>query len=279
MKNIKKICILFVLPLLCVSCLVDDETETGLENNPYIVGFSSAVAAENYFADEGVVPAFYKINILGGTQGQVPTQDITISYTIDTAASTAVEGQEFDFVSNTGNVVIPAGSTFTDFPLNINTGGFDSNVPTILRLILTATNDDGSVVSSLHDTLDITFVGCQADLDQYTYNVVTTRLTDNATVNNQAENIALTSVNNFRSETVGQYGPGAASGDIGGENGYDFSVICGAVTVPSQNLVNLYSNQVFGSGSVDPVTGTITNVYTITFAAGNRQYRSVYTRQ
>lgn len=278
MKNIKKLCVLFMLPLLCVSCLVDDENETGLEVNPYIVGFNDAVAAENYFADEGVVLAGYKINILGGNGGAVTTQDITISYVIDDVASTATEGQEFDFVSNTGTVVIPAGSTFTDFPLNINTGGFDANVPTILRLNLTATGDDGSVVSALNDTLDITFVGCQADLDEYTYNVRTIRLTDNLLVNNQTESIVMTSVNNFRTDTVGQYGPGAASGDIGGENGYDFSVICGAVTIGNQNLVNLYSNQVFGSGSVDPATGTMTNTYTITFTAGNRQYRSVYTR-
>ena len=279
MKNIKKLFILFVLPLLSVSCIVDDETETGLENNPYIVGFEKAVAAESYFADEGVVLAGYKINILGGNGAQVTTQPITITYVIDAAATTAVEGREFDFVTNTGTVVIPAGSTFTDFPLNINTGGFDPEVPTILRLILTATNDDGSVVSSIHDTLDVTFVGCKADLDEYTYTVVTTRLTDNLLVNNQTENIAMTSVNNFRTETVGQYGPGAASGDIGGQNGYDLSVICGAVTISSQNLVNLYSNQVFGTGEVDAETGTMTNVFTITFAAGNRQYRSVYTRQ
>lgn len=280
MKNIKKLCILFVLPLLCVSCLVDDTTETGLENNPYIVGFNDSVAAESYFADEGVVLANYKINILGGTGGAVPTQDITISYVIDAANSTATEGVEFDFVTNTGTVVIPAGSTFTDFPLNINTGGFDPAAPTILRVTLTATADDGSVVSSIHDTLDVTFVGCQADLDEYTYTVVSTRLTDNLTVNNgSVESITMTSVNNFRSGTVGQYGPGTSTGPIGGENGYDFFVICGEVTIPSQNLVNLYSNQVFGAGSVDAATGTMTNIFTITFAAGNRQYRSVYTRQ
>jgi hypothetical protein len=279
MKNIKKLCILLVLPLLCVSCLVDDTNETGLEYTPYIVGFNNGVAAESYFADEGVVLANYKINILGGNGAIVPTQDITISYIVDAVASTAVEGVEFDFVSNTGTVVIPAGSTFTDFPLNINTGNFDPTAPTILRLTLTATGDDGSVVSSIHDTLDVTFVGCQADLNLYTYSVVTTRLTDNLLVNNQTESIAITAVNNFRSQTVGQYGPGTLTGPIGGENGYDFFVICGEVTIPSQNLVNLYSNQVFGAGSVDIDTGTMTNIFTITFSAGNRQYRSVYTRQ
>ena len=152
-------------------------------------------------------------------------------------------------------------------------------MPTKLVIDLVSVANDDAVVAAQNSTLTINFVGCQADFDQYTYNVQTVRVSTGAIVNNQAETIEMTSTNSFRTATVGQYGPGAASGDIGGDNGYAFDSVCGVITIPEQNLVNLYSNMVFGSGSVDPETGTITNTVTITFTAGNRTYITTYTRQ
>ncbi len=287
MKNIKRLFLLVVLPLLSVSCIVDDVTETGLETNPYIVGFSRPLAAVSYFEDEGVVLENYKINVLGGNGGTVPSQDITISYSVDTENSTAVEGLEFDFVSSTGTVVIPAGSTFTDFPLNINTGGFDPDVRTILRIVLTATTDDGSVVSAIHDTLDITFVGCQSDVYLYEYNVVTTRLDNNQTLDRGTEVIYFESINNFRTATTATLGPNGQPEDT---RGFDFTVLCGVIVIPSQGLFQgaFASNELVGidapeddeDGNTVDEDGNFTLYYSANYggATGVLNFRGVYTR-
>lgn len=164
MKNIKLILFAFLAFSMVTSCIVDDEPDTSLAEGPYVVGFVKKTANITFFADEGVVLRNYPVKILGGSDGSSTTQDIVINYTVD-GSSTATEGQEFDFVTNSGTLVIPAGQTFAQFPLNINTGGFDANMPTTLVLKLSSTNAAGAVVSSRNNTLTIKFVGCQSQIN------------------------------------------------------------------------------------------------------------------
>ncbi|MAS21293.1 MAG: hypothetical protein CMF34_13730 [Leeuwenhoekiella sp.] len=278
MKNIKLILTAVFVASMVTGCLVDDEENTSFAESPYVIGFETSFANESYFEDLGVVEANYPLNVLGGGDGTPIENDIVVNYEI-ASSSTAVEGQEFDFVDNSGTLTIPAGSTFVNFPLNINTGNFDPNTPTSLILKLTGTNGDSSVISELNDELAITFVGCQSQLNQYTYQVTTTRDADGGVENSQLETISLLSVNTFRTATVGPFGPGARRGDIGGTNGFTFEDVCGTITISSQNLVSLYSNQVYGTGEVDPETGNITFKYAITFSGAPTFYTSVFVRQ
>jgi hypothetical protein len=284
MKKFKLILFVVALATLNFSCIVDDTTgeddlKAFAESN-YLVGFNSETANISHFSDIGVVLEEFPVNLLGGQEGFAADRNITINYVID-PSSTATEGVEFDFVTNTGTLEIPVGDTFTTFPLNINTGNFDPLAPTQLILKLVDTNDS-SEVSSINDTLAITFVGCQSQLDVFAYDVRTVRTDDgsNALQALQTENITFESVNNFRTATVGPYGPGnTGAGPIGGTDGFSFSDVCGEITIESQNLVNLYSNQVFGTGSVDPDTGDIEMNYTITFGSGYRTFKATYTKQ
>ncbi len=279
MKNIKSILPAFVLLLFASSCVVDDEVDTSFGESPYVIGFKNAVAAESYFSDEGAVLKNYAVDILGGADGTPAEQDIVVSYEID-AASTATEGQEFNFVDNSGTLTIPAGSTFANFPLEINTGSLDPNEPTELILNLTEVSGPPSVISALNDQLSITFVGCQSTVDEHTYMVTTTRLADGFVEKTGLETITMTSVNNFVTESTGPFGPDARRGSIADINGFNFNDICGAITVPKQGLAdNSYSNEVAGTGSVDPETGTITINYYIMFSGTPERYQSVYVIQ
>ncbi|TQD34822.1 hypothetical protein [Haloflavibacter putidus] len=278
MKNIKILLFAFVASIFASSCLVDDDVAREFDESPAVVGFKNDLAAENYFSDEGAVLTNYPVVLLGnGGDGTYPTEDIVIAYEID-ASSTATEGQEFDFTSNSGTLTIEAGSGFANFGIDINTGNLDPNVPTELILNLTEVIQGEAVISSVNNTLAITFVGCQSDVNEYTYNVTTTRLSDGALMGSDEENIMEIGVNNFKTESTGPYGVGNyAGGDIGGgDNGFTFIDICGQITVSSQNLVGAYSNQVFGAGSVDPETGVITITYTITYSSGDSVFESVY---
>ncbi|WP_452222886.1 hypothetical protein [Lacinutrix chionoecetis] len=266
MKKLNKLFLLLMLPLFCVSCIVDDDENTGLqgiENTPIIVGFKKSVAVETYFEDIGAVESQYPLDILGGNAGVLSSTDLVVTYEID-PASTATEGVEFDFIDNSGTLTIPAGSSFTQFPLSVNTGGFDPDSPTVLILKLKSVN--GGVVSSINDELAITFVGCLADLEG-NYSVTTVRLSDNTTYNIGTSFLEEIGTNTFLTETTGQFGLQTT-----------FSVICGAITIEAQNLGGIYSNQVEGTGSVDPVTGDFVIEYTITplFADPFVAYVSTY---
>jgi hypothetical protein len=53
---------------------------------------------------------------------------------------------------------------------------------------------------------------------------------------------------------------------LGGTPGFTFYDVCGVITVPGQNLVDLYSNWVVGiagASSIDEATGVITIDYAI----------------
>lgn len=282
MKNLKKLMILLIVPFLSVSCIVEDDENTGLqgaENSPIAVGFNNSVALESYFEDIGPITKEYPVNVLGGNSGYPSSTDLVVSYTID-PSSTAVEGSEFDFVDTSGSLTIPAGSTFAQFPLIINTGGLDPDMPTELILKLESVSGADSYVSSLNDELKITFVGCQSTLNLFTYNVVTTR-DDGAVVDFGTQDIRIAAPNTFITRSTGLW----AVGSIADDQGLTFTDICGDLTITGQNLAQgTYSNQVTGTGAngaagtVDPLTGNFSLSYSITFSAGDATYTSVYTK-
>ena len=282
MKKVNTFLILLALPLLLVSCLVDDEVDNSLAESNYIVGFSNSLAVESYFSDIGAVSAEYPLDLLGGMTGGASGSDITVSYVVD-PSSTAVEGTEFDFVTTTGQLTIPAGNTFAMFPLMINTGSLNPTAPTELVIKLTSVTTANGVISSLNDTLYVTFVGCQSTVHTSSYSLVTTRNSDGAQMNHGTESITLTSVNNFKTDTTGTW----AVGTIAPDQGFSFIDICGAITLPAQGLAqNYYSNQVTGvvsantngnHGIVHP-NGDIEVNYQITFSAGDQTYTNYYTK-
>ena len=282
MKKLNKLLLLLAIPFLVTSCLVDDELDNGLAESKYIVGFKDNVAVESYFSDIGAIQKEYPLEVLGGNAGLATTTNNVVSYVVDTAASSATEGVEFDFVNTSGQLTIPAGSSFAMFPLLINTGGFNLTQPTVLVLKLTSLSDSNSVISANHETLTVTFVGCQSTVNASMYSLLVTR-DDGATYNQGTEAITLTSVNNFKTVTTGGWAAGAIAPP---DQGFNFVDICGKITVPNQGLCqNYYSNQVTGvtgtNGAHGEVlaNGDIKISYKITFTAGDRTYTNYYTKQ
>ena len=272
----KKLMSLLVVASAFLSCSDDDiKTEQDFSNGPKVVGFASSLATVEYFSDEGVVMREFPMSLIGTGNGQTSDSDIVVSYEVD-PSSTAVEGVEYDFVDTSGNIVIPAGGTFGNFPINVNTGQLNPTMKTQLILNLTSTSA-GSVIGSQYAQLKITFVGCQSEL-QGGYNVVISTVAGTSTRTNEV--VTLTDINTFRTKYVGRYAFGTFN-----PAGYTFVDICGEISLPADQTLGGYSNGVYGIEAYGPgVDGIVTSAtqfevkHNISFAAGDQTQNYVYTR-
>lgn len=283
MKNFKLLSVMFIASLLSVSCLVDDEDSTleAARSTPYVVGFNQNVANESWFEDIGAIERSYPVNIVGGSDGTNPSSDIVVNYIIS-PESTATEGQEFDFLENTGQLVIPAGQDFGMFSILLNTGGLDPNSPTELVLELVSVEGNAANIGTLNELnlLRITFVGCSSALEG-NYSLTTTR--DDGAQTVRPEAITLVGPNYFETESTGLWATNGIG--VAPDSSMNFEDICGEVFVPFQNLAQgFYSNGVFGSnltgpdGTVDQTTLDFAMEYWIEFGSGNRLYNADFER-
>jgi hypothetical protein len=283
MKNFKLLTLLLAVSLLSVSCLVDDEDKTldALSTTPYVVGFNQNVANESWFEDIGAIERTYPVNLVGGQDGNPANSDIVINYTIS-SESTATEGQEFDFVENTGQLVIPAGQDFGLFSIMLNTGNLDPNVPTQLVLELESVDGNRANIGTINELnlLRITFVGCSSQLAG-NYELTTTR--DDGAQTVRPEVITLLGPNYFETESTGLWGTNGIG--VAPDSSMNFEDVCGDVSVPLQGLAQgFYSNEVYGDnltgpdGAVDQTTLDFEFTYWVTFSAGNSQYNASFER-
>jgi len=259
------------------SCTDDDiRTEQNLSSGPKVVGFPSDIYPVPYFEDEGVVLRKFPLDLIGTGNGQYSSTDIEVQYEIDYVNSTAVEGVEFNFVDTTGKIVIPAGSTFGEYPLEVNTGNLSPDFKTVLVLKLT-TSSPGSTVGAQYDTLKITFVGCLSEL-QGNYRVVITAGGASSTRTNEI--ISVSDINTFRTRYVGRYALGQFT-----PPGYTFIDICDEISLPKNQTLGGFSNKVYGTSFYgDGIDGIVTSpttfevVHNIEFASGDQKQAYKYTR-
>lgn len=274
----KKIIALLTFAVVGISCSDDSNLpDASFGDTPRVVGFLKTTQNVPFFEDEGVVQRQFPFDILGTGDGSPYNEAITLTYSVD-PSSTAVVGDEFNWVGTSSTVVIPSGQSFGMLPLDINTGNFDPIAKTSLVLNITAVDQDGFVISEQNKRLTINFIGCLSQV-QGLYTVVVTR-GDGVVRTYTNETVDLTDVNYFKTRTTGQW----AAGTIAPDQGYNFTDICGDISVASQGLAQgYYSNTVKGltTNGTDGKVITANNfkvTYQISFAAGNQTYTNVYTR-
>lgn len=280
MKNIKLMLMAAGVALLSTSCLVDDEDKTldDMSNTPYAIGFINTAPAISYFEDLGTVDEQVIIDVIGGQDGGAAESNLTVQYEVN-SESTAQEGVEFNFASTKGTVVIPEGEKFGTIDLDVITGNFNPDEATTLILDITSVPENSAIVAK-QSQIVISFVGCLSNLGDFDYMVTTVNTGSGSNQQNDIESLTTIDVNTFRTESTGPYG--AAAGSIvppASYNGFNFTDVCGVITIPEQSLGGYYSNLVYGEGTVDPQTGNIQVTYTIEFASGNNVYSSTFIRQ
>lgn len=243
----KKILIL-VSSLVLLSCNDDDVlTYDNLTKGQKIVGFKSKTENIAYFSNQGVVDFNFPVVLLGLGDGKTPlSQPLTIDYEVDTQNSTAVEGNEYNFVDSSRKITIAAGSDYANINIKVNTGQLNPNNKTLLVLKL---KDNPLVaVGNAQKTLNIIFVGCATSL-QGNYN--TTLVTSTSSSNAGPATVIKISPNVYRSSRL----PGIQN-SAQQPLTFDFSDVCKDLEIIEWEFEGSYSMFKTGTSSDRP-TGVV----------------------
>lgn len=261
-----------LLAIVMTSCVEDTAPEDAFSSTPMIVAFASSsenfgikATGEEYQRELNMLltgPGFSKLN---GT--------LTASIKVDESKTTAIEGVHYSLAST--SIELSKSNDFLGkFPVTILTNGIVPPLAAspILSLYVESVDASGDVIGS-GKTVDIAinYLCPSALAGDY----ITEIVRDGASVvYNGPETISELGDGVYRGESVGHWSPGS----IGGTPGFTFYDVCDVISVPNQNLVDLYSNEVrqAGTSSVDPATGVITIHYGI-YSTWESEYVATYT--
>lgn len=296
MKNVfKKLFAVLFIASLATSCDVGNDKELNFGNGSYVAQFPFAEKTAFFPKDDAIVYDYtMPVEIVGGN-GLALATDVTVVYELDLVNSTAVEGLNFDFVGPT-TLTVPANSTFATIPMKIYSGTLDDqNAPKVVLKLTSVSGSDNIVASGNKSSVTITLQGTCTSVLAGTYSTVTTRSTPTAAGPYTVASEVITEIadGTYTTQATANFTLASLGLALGGSwnnlavpaprGGYIFKEVCGRVALEEQNLLNYYTNLVqqspaqYALSTVNPSTGVITIEYTVTFAAGNRNYKSIYT--
>lgn len=277
MKTIKYILVYMLCFASLTSCIVDDEEpSTANGTGPNLGGFNDASLNLGGVADGNSYDFNLEMEVKGPTYKKM-TSDAILTIAVD-PSSTAIEGTHFKFNSKT--ITLSASNNYLGvLPITMLSKGIVAplaKAPVLVLKVTSATSSDNVVNNGKTLTINFNYL-CFSNLaKKYNVNMRYVRAASgiDQTLTFQ-DTFTKTGSGEYRTGLVGHW----AVADLGGTPGFTFIDVCNELTIPQQNLVDLYSNLVEGvSGkcSVNPATGVITMEYTIT--GGNlRQYYVTYT--
>jgi len=277
MKTIKYILVYMLCFASLTSCIVDDEEpSTANGTGPNLGGFNDASLNFGGVADGNSYDFNLEMEVKGPSY-KAMTSDVILTVAVD-PSSTAIEGTHFKF--NTKTITLSASNNYLGLlPITMLSKGVVAplaKAPVLVLKVVSASSTDNVVNNGKTLTINFNYL-CFSNLaKKYNVNMHYVRAASgiDQTLTFQ-DTFTKTGSGEYRTGLVGHW----AAADLGGTPGFTFIDVCNELTIPKQNLVDLYSNIVEGvSGkcSVNPETGVITMEYTIT--GGNlRQYFVTYT--
>ncbi|WP_339633649.1 hypothetical protein [Bizionia echini] len=269
MKTFRYILVLFAMSFAITSCVLDDDEQT-FNEGPNVLLFPSSQVT-GFFLNDNADDFTYTVPLsITGGDGNPLNAPTNANFELD-ASSTATEGVEFDFVDNSGSVVIPAGNTFTNVPIIVHSGELDPANPTTVVLNITGGSSSASnniVASGNRGQVTIVLQAtCSSDLGG-TYALTVT--SDSGGSNFfPMEVITEIEEGTYLTTQTGTWDPGVLMASGAPIEGFIFKEVCGSIVIEEQNLAGFFSNIVRGTevlGTVNPTTGDITLEYTIGFS-------------
>ncbi|HZM14146.1 MAG TPA: hypothetical protein VFB86_08215 [Bacteroidales bacterium] len=277
MKTFKYI-LTFLILVAVNSCLVDDTTTYDQNDKGFnLAGFKDPSSSLSFVSDGSEYNFNIPVRIVGPTSMDL-TNDVVVTFDVD-PTSTAIEGTNVRLDNPT--VTLKAADNYLGFlPVTILTEGIVAPLAKAPILVLNAVSATGDpTVTNNGKPINITLnYGCFSDLAG-TYDV-STEYTSTAGIVSMlswTETIAQTGVGTYRTERVGHWIPAA----LGGTPGFTFNDVCNVLSIPEQNLVDLYSNIVASTvpGAVTVATGDLYMEYSICASGTCRTYKSTYVKQ
>ncbi len=263
------------------SCFDD---ETGLELNDEgnnVAGFTNTTENVSKISSGEEYQIELQMKVSGPTILDL-TSDITVSYAA-TDASTAIEGVHYR-IDNPTTTLTKANNYLGYGSIVMLTEGIDAPLDgpsPILVLQATTTSGDGTVVASGKPVSVTLNYACDSNLDG-TYTETQEYWRAGAFVSSTTRTVTFTKtgVGEYRTSEVGHW----SQASLGYTPGFTFYDVCGAITIPGQNLVDAYGNWVVGvagASSVDDITGDIYMEYEIEYPEGtdDRVYYVTYVKQ
>ena len=265
LKVMRKINYLIVLifSVAFTSCFdVDDNLVESIEGQPNTFGFVDRNGSISGIADGSSYEFYFPVEI-EGPSSELLSGDFTALISAD-ESSTAEEGVHYT-LEQTSVTATEEGNYRALFKVTLLTDGIvaplEKNPKLVLNVADISASGSGSVIESgAQLSLDLLYL-CPSYLAG-NYKVFITR--EDGVYREYDDVITETGPGQYRGLSVGHWAPGG----IGGEPGFDFIDVCDVIIVPQQNLVNLYSNQVFQAGDsyVTP-EGNLHIEYAITFGS------------
>ena len=271
MKNFKLLVVLLLVSVSYTSCVLDDDTQTFTEG-PNVLLFPTSEVTGFFLSDDSADYEYtVPLRITGGN-GFPLNQDVTATFEVD-ASSTATQGVEFDLVDSSGSVLIEAGNTFSNIPIIVHSGELDPTNPATVVLNVTGSSSGNVVASGNRGQVTIILQAtCTSDLaGTYALSVSSSSGASNFF---PAEVITEIGEGTYITTQTGTWDAGVLNGGV--REGFIFKEVCGRIIIEEQNLADLYSNLVDGTGvqgTVDSLTGDITLEYTIGFS-GNTVFNT-----
>lgn len=278
MKKLLYIFYIAALTPFLTGCFDDPGTDTLLTDKVdgfvEIVEASGGVSSTKSFIavpDGQNVPSSVTVSF----GGAVSTSAVEITYEVDTEASTAVEGVDFELISG-NTVTIPAGEYTA--PINFEVSDDNLQVDNPVTIVFRITNASVPVLQDYAEATITLAVSCPAPESIFgTYNVVTTE-TSPAGCSGVTNVVEITPVEgsdvqlNLSDVTGGLYANCYGSADNPGVVNY----ICGELSMVDQDDV-VYGGDVFnGTGSYSAATGELTLSWSNGFGDAGT---SVFTKQ
>ncbi|MCF8345833.1 MAG: hypothetical protein K9G38_01370 [Bacteroidales bacterium] len=260
MRKFKYLTLMILSVFLLNSCF--EESEFDLNADGYnVAGFEATTQNVAKVADGEEYPIEVKMKVKGPT-----SMDLTGSVTATVAAhdsSTAIEGTHYRI--DEPEITLSADNDFLGlFTFTLLTAGIETPLKKSPVLILEVTDATGNeMVVNSGKLIKITLnYACFSDLAG---NYSVTVLRDGGAITPYNSTVVTeTGVGEYRTSEVGHW----PASSLGGTPGFTFYDVCDVITIPGQNLVDLYSNWVNQDGllpgSHDPETGIIEVSYKIT---------------
>ncbi len=275
MKHIKYIFLIAIVSVFFTSC--DERTNTlveEIEAQPNTIGFVDRALSFSGISDGTQYPSMVPFQVVGPSSREL-TGTYTATITVD-ASSTAEEGVHFSIPNKTLEVSAENDNLLGLVEIIMLSEGIEAPLATapVAVLNVTAATGSGNIIASGAQLRISLLYLCPSELAG-SYEATIVR--DDGLTAIYPDVLTETGVGQYRSTTIGTWGPGA----IGGTPGFDFTDVCDVITIPQQDLVDFYSNQVFqaGESARNPDTGVITCIYTITFGSGDRTYTHTFVPQ
>lgn len=278
MKTLKYILLFLLNVSLFNSCLIDNATDIDLnDKGPNLAGFEQTRTTFAAIADGEEYKFDLKVKVAGPTWQEV-TNGVTLTVSVD-PSSTAIQGKHFK-LSNPTITLLPGNNMLGLLTFTMLTKGIQTplDVSPVVVLKVTQVSGDSKVINSGKPISITLSYACPSFLDG-NYNVTTiyTATTGAVSTLKWTDVIKKTGIGEYRTSMVGHWSQAA----LGGTPGFTFSDVCGQLSVPEQNLVDLYSNLVTGTafGKADPVTGNLYIEYSVCASGACRYYKSTYVKQ